>query len=62
MFNVYQNLNFKIGLSLFGCTGKYTEHNTHCGMGRNSSDIDICTDGGNIALTKGLYGIEATTY
>ena len=31
-------------------------------MGRNSSDGDICNDGGNIALTKGLYGIEATTY
>ena len=28
----YQNSNFKIGLSLFGCAKKCTEQNTHCAM------------------------------
>ena len=26
----YQNSNFKIGLSWFGCAKKYTEQSTHC--------------------------------
>ena len=30
---VYQNSNFKIGLSLFGCAEKYTEQSTHCALG-----------------------------
>ena len=28
----YQNSNFKIGLSLFGCAEKYTEQSTHCAV------------------------------
>ena len=32
MFKVYQNLNLKIGLSLFGCAEKYTEQSTHCAV------------------------------
>ena len=28
----YQNSNFRIGLSLFGCAEKYTEQSTHCAM------------------------------
>ena len=28
----YQNSNFKIGLSLFGCAEKCTDQNTHCAM------------------------------
>ena len=28
----YQNSNFKIGLSLFGCAEKYTVQSTQCAM------------------------------
>ena len=28
----YQNSNFKMGLSLFGCAEKYIEQSTHCAM------------------------------
>ena len=30
----YQNSNFKIGQSLFGCAEKYTEQSTYCAMKR----------------------------
>ena len=53
MFNRIVFLNFKIGLSLFGCAEKYTAQSTHCAV--QSSVVQYSPVYWTVVDSTGLY-------